>query len=179
MNWLRVAAGLLLAALAGCASGPIAIPAPTGELLSGRLAVRVDGVAGADPRSMNAAFELQGDGRAGSLNLTTPLGTTLARARWSPGQVVLATAQGESRFADLDALTREALGESVPVVALFDWLRGRPWPGAPSARLTTEGEPGFQQLGWAVSLAKFDQDWIAATRAQAPSVTIRAKLDRP
>ena len=128
---------------------------------------------------MNAAFELQGDGRAGSLNLTTPLGTTLARARWAPGQVVLATAQGESRFADLDSLTREVLGESVPVVALFDWLRGRPWPGAPSAQLTPAGEPGFQQLGWAVSLAKFEQDWIAATRVQAPSVTMRAKLDRP
>jgi outer membrane lipoprotein LolB len=41
---------------------------------------------------------------------------------------VLATPRGESTFTDLDALTRQALGESVPVSALFDWLQGRPWP---------------------------------------------------
>ena len=163
--------------LAACAVVP---PAPaSGDTLSGRLAVKVDGVGGAGPRSVSAAFELQGDPQTGRLNLSTPLGSVLAQARWSPGSVVLVTPQGERQFADLDALTGEVLGESLPVAALFDWLRGRPWPGAASRATTPPAEPGFEQLGWAVSLARFDEAWVVATRAQAPAVVVRAKVDRP
>jgi outer membrane lipoprotein LolB len=92
---------------------------------------------------------------------------------------VLATPQGETRYDDLDALTRAVLGESLPVAALFDWLRGRPWPGASSTANAPPAEPGFKQLGWIVSLARFNEAWIAARRERAPVVTVRAKLDRP
>jgi outer membrane lipoprotein LolB len=169
----------LLALVEGCAAVPKSNPAIGGDALSGRLSVRVEGLDGAAARSMSAAFELQGDAQNGSLNLATPLGTVLAQARWAPRKVVLATPQGESSFDDLDALTREVLGETVPVVALFDWLRGRPWPGASSAALVTPIEPGFRQLGWAISLARFDKALVTAQREQAPAVTVRAQLDRP
>ncbi len=148
------------------------------DTLSGRLAVRVEASDRAAARSENAAFELQGNAQAGRLSLSTPLGSVLAQARWAPGSVVLATPQGERRFTDLDGLTREVLGESVPVVALFDWLRGRPWTGAPSVATVTPGEPGFAQLGWSVSLARFDDGLVVAKRGSAPVVTVRAKLDR-
>jgi outer membrane lipoprotein LolB len=128
---------------------------------------------------MSAAFELEGDAGAGRFGLVTPLGNMVAQARWQPGQVVLATPQGETRYADLDALTREMLGESLPVAALFDWLRGRPWPGAASVATKPPTETGFEQLGWSVSLARFDEAWVSARREQAPVVTVRAKLDRP
>ena len=175
----RTHAAALVAALllAACAAVPPASP-PSADTLSGRLAVKVDGIDGAAPRSLSAAFELSGDSQAGRLNLSTPLGSMLAQARWVPGSVVLATPKGETRFADLDALTYEVLGESLPVAALFDWLRGRPWPGAPSTPNVAPSEPGFGQLGWAVSLARFDEGWVAATRTQAPAVTVRARLDR-
>ena len=177
---LHLAAALLVALLAaGCASVPNSGGVAEGETLSGRLAVRVDGVDGAAPRSVSAAFELQGSPRSGRLNLSTPLGSVMAQARWAPGTVVLATPQGEQRFADLDALTREVLGESLPLAALFDWLRGRPWPGASSTVTVAPAEPGFEQLGWVVSLAHFDDAWIAARRERAPVVTVRAKVDRP
>ena len=176
---LRARAAALVAALllAACAAVPTQHDA--GESLSGRLAVKVDGEGGAAPRSVSAAFELQGDPRTGRLNLSTPLGSVLAQARWAPGSVVLVTPQGEKQFADLDALTNEVLGESLPVAALFDWLRGRPWPGAASTASTLPAEPGFEQLGWVVNLARFDQAWVVATRARAPAVTVRAKVDRP
>ena len=164
--------------LAACAVVP-APPPEVGESLSGRLAVKVDADAGNAARSVSAAFELQGDPQRGRLNLATPLGSVLAQARWAPGLVVLITPQGERQFADLDALTSEVLGESLPVTALFDWLRGRPWPGATSTSNTPPAERGFEQLGWAVSLARFDDAWVVATRARAPTVTVRAKLDRP
>lgn len=177
MKRLSRAAALCSAlVLAACAVVP---SAPVGETLSGRLAVRVDGVDGAAPRSVSATFELQGDPRVGRLNLSTPLGSVLAQARWAPGSVVLVTSQGERQFPDLDALTGEILGESLPVAALFDWLRGRPWPGAESHSTAPPVEPGFEQLGWVVSLARFDEAWVVATRTGTPAVVVRAKVDRP
>ena len=168
-------------ALGACAGVPRAVDAPatSGTPLSGRIAVRVDATDSAAARSVSAAFELQGSAETGSLNLATPLGSVLAQARWSPESVVLATPQGESRFADLDALTREVLGEPLPVAALFDWLRGRPWPGAASRATAAPDEPGFEQLGWVVSLARFSEAWVVARRERAPVVTVRAKLDAP
>ena len=180
MTWRGRSAALLVAlSMAACASVPKASAPDSGATLSGRLAVRVDGVAGAAARSVSAAFELQGGPQAGRLNLSTPFGSVLAQARWAPGMVVLATPQGERNFDDLDALTLELLGESLPVAALFDWLRGRPWPGAASTAMVAPAEPGFEQLGWVVDLARFDEAWVAARRERAPVVMVRAKLDRP
>jgi len=171
---------LLLALLVtACAVVPPAVDTNSGDALSGRLAVKVDGVDGAAPRSVSATFEMQGSPQSGRLNLSTPLGSVLAQARWQPGSVALVTPQGETKFADLDDLTREVLGESLPVAAMFDWLRGRPWPGAPSTALAAPAQRSFEQLGWVVDLARFDDAWVVATRQAAPLVTVRAKLDRP
>jgi len=172
----RVGAWLAALLLAGCAS--VARPPAAGDALAGRLSVKVDATPASEARNLSASFDLQGDPQQGRLDLSTPLGTVLAQARWAPGRVALVTPQGETLFASLDDLTREVLGESLPVAALFDWLRGRPWPGAPSTPSEAPAEPGFGQLGWTVSLARCDQGWVAATRAQAPAVTVRAKLDR-
>ena len=174
------ASGAALAAavlLAACASAPKP-PADGKDFLSGRLSVRVEASETAAARAMSAAFELQGNEAAGQFDLSTPLGTVLAQARWANGRVQLATSQGTREFANLDELTREVLGEPIPVAALFDWLRGRPWPGAASVPTTPPAEPGFAQLGWNVSLARFDEAWVAALRDRAPAVTVRARLDR-
>ena len=174
-----LAASLALLLLAACAGVPRS-PLPNGvESLSGRLAVQVEGAEGAAPRSVTAAFELRGDPHAGQLDLSTPLGNVLAQARWAPGTVVLATPQGERNFADLDALTREVLGESLPIAAMFDWLRGRPWPGAASRATVAPTPLGFEQLGWLVNLAGFDDSRVEARRGGPPAVTVRARLDRP
>ena len=181
-------AALLLAA---CATVAPPGEAPSGETLSGRLAVNVAATSASSGRALSAVFELQGDARVGRLNLSTPLGSMLAQARWSPAEVVLTTPRETRRFASLDALTREALGESVPIEAWFDWLRGRPWPGAPSAavdvapaataNVSTSPPPrasGFRQLGWRVDLSQFGAGTIAAAReAPAPIVTVRIRLD--
>jgi len=162
-------------------------------MLSGRLALRVEPVGSEAPRSVSAAFDLRGDSRAGTLGLSTPLGSMLAQARWSPAEVVLTTPRETRRFATLDELTREALGESVPIEAWFDWLRGRPWPGAPSVLAdvapaapaepantasSSARVPSFRQLGWRVDLSQFSAGTIAATReAPAPVVMVRIRLD--
>ncbi len=113
-----------------------------------------------------------------SSRLSTPLGSMLAQARWQPAEVVLTTPNGVRTFATLEALTREVLGESVPIEAWFDWLRGRPWPGAPSAPAPAGAAPGFRQLGWTVDLARFAEGSVVAVREQpAPTVTVRIRLD--
>jgi outer membrane lipoprotein LolB len=174
----RLAAAALAALLGGCASLPAPAPPLPGESLSGRLALRVDASPGQDARSLSAAFELEGAPERGRFALSTPLGTMLAQARWSPGAVVLVTPQGETPYPDLDTLTREMLGESVPVAALFDWLQGRPWSGAASVANTPPAAAGFRQLGWNVDLARYPEAAIAAMREQPPVVTVRVKLDR-
>ena len=174
MNLLRsVALGACAAVLAACTTPP---PAPPGDALSGRIAVKVDALGDQPARSVSAGFDLAGSGEAGRLDLTSPLGTLVARADWSPAGATLATSDGERRFGDLDGLTDELLGETLPVAALFDWLRGRPWPGAPSAATVPPAEPGFDQLGWAVRLGRFDDGWVVATRERAPRVTVRAQV---
>jgi outer membrane lipoprotein LolB len=165
-------AGVAFALLSACAS--LTKPHAEGaQVLSGRLSVRVD----SDPvRALSAAFELSGDATSGALVLSSALGATMAQARWSPGEAVLETPGNRANYPDLDTLAEQALGERVPLAALFDWLRGRPWAGAPSQALES-GEPGFRQLGWRVALARYAEGWVEARRDQAPSVTVRARLD--
>jgi outer membrane lipoprotein LolB len=172
------ALALATLALAACTTLPSAAPAGA-DTLSGRLALRVEASGDASSKAFSAAFDLRGDPSVGTLALSTPLGSTLAEARWSPAEVVLATPQGTRRFANLDELTRDALGESVPIEAWFDWLRGRPWPGAPSEP-APELRQGFAQLGWRVDLGSFAADgMLNATRtAPPPTVTVRIRLDR-
>jgi len=142
-------------------------------VLSGRLSIRVD----SEPvRALSSAFELSGDAGTGALLLTSPLGATLAQARWGPGEAVLQTPGTTARYPDLDSLAEQALGERVPLAALFDWLRGRPWPGSASQPLPA-GETGFTQMGWRVGLARYAEGWVDARRDAVPAVTMRARLD--
>lgn len=171
---LRGAAAMLGVAwvLGGCASLP-APDAALGLAASGRLAVRVDAPEGV--RASTAQFELLGRPQQGELRLASPLGTVLAVARWQPG-LAWVLAQGERRdYASLDDLTRDLLGEAVPVEALFDWLQARPWPGAVS-KSRSDG-PGFVQLGWTVGLEGAADGLIVARRSTPLPVTVRAKVD--
>jgi outer membrane lipoprotein LolB len=169
----------LLATLtvAGCAAVP---PAPTGsQALSGRLALQVEAMPDRPAQSISASFDLRGSAEQGELRLSTPLGTTLAAAFWGPGEARLVTPQGEKRFDDLEALSREALGESLPLRALPDWLQGRPWPGAAETAQPLQPGPGFVQLGWTIDLSRFDSGQLQAWRAGPPVVRLRAQMDAP
>lgn len=124
------------------------------------MALRVEDDASA---SFSALFALQGDPGRGSLTLSTPLGTVLAALRWAPGQATLQSPQGDRTAASLDALLADALGSTLPVPALFAWLRGE----AASAE------------GWEVDLSQIDSGRISAVRQRPePHATLRVALDR-
>ena len=167
---------LALLVVAGCAS-PGPRPPDEPPPLAGRMAVRVAAAADAPARSISTGFELGGNADDGWLGLSTPIGTLLARARWSPAGVVLVMPERESTYADLGSMSRDLLGEELPFAALFDWLRGRPWPGAPSAALDG-GVVGFAQLGWRVDLARFADGVVVAMRDSPPAMTVQVRLDR-
>lgn len=172
-----------VALLAGCAQRggpqPAGMSASTGRL-SGRFSLQLAGTqAGDRAQGANAGFELQGDARAGELELTSPLGSTVALVRWSPGRAWLQTAEQQRDFPDLGSLTRELMGEDIPVQALFDWLQGRPYELAPYQRYAD----GFEQLGWQVELRRFAGGLLVARRLNPagaePLAVLRLALDRP
>ena len=168
----RGATLLAALALAGCASAP----PPQADGVSGRLTLQVDAHQDRPAQTLSAGFELRGNAARGELQLSTPLGTTLAAAFWGPGEARWVTPQGERHFDSLDALSQEAFGERLPLQALPDWLHGRPWNGAEAA-LPLQPGPGFLQLGWTIDLARFDAGQVLAWRAGPPGVRLRAQLD--
>jgi outer membrane lipoprotein LolB len=171
---LLLAAGLC-AGLLACATPQPAQPPDGPAAVTGRLLIKVDASPGQPAQTLGASFELQGDERQGRLQLTSPLGTQLADARWSAQGVQLRTPQGEREFADLAALARDTLGEAVPLQALPYWLAGTPFPGAAHV---AHGQ-GFAQGDWQVDLSRWPTDGqIEARRAQAPAVLLRARIDR-
>lgn len=131
------------------------------------------------PRSLAAHFELEGDAQRGRLLLDTPIGTRVAEAHWTPDGAWLKSERGTESFADLEAMAVRALGEPVPLAALPDWLRGRPWAGAPvapgaSADLFVQRHG---QQDWQVSLRERAAGWVLITRLLPPTVSLRIKLD--
>lgn len=152
--------------------------------LNGRLSIQVNNTPNGRPTGGNVGFDLNGRPSAGQLELSTPLGSLLARASWGGGEVRLKTPEIDRSFDDLDALTRELLGEAIPVAALFDWLQGRPWPQMTSSLLEGKNAQGFEQLGWRIDTSRFDaqarQGLIIATRGPYladPAVVLRARIE--
>lgn len=157
----KVCGALLLATfLSGCAQLPRQASRSAGEdFWSGRLSLHIQ----SDPlQSLSAAFELKGAPDQGELRLSTPLGTTLLTARWSPTEALLDAENKTHRFPNIDTLLQQATGASVPLLALFDWLRGR----------ASEAE------GWSADLSRRSDGRITARRnLPAPAAQLRIVLD--
>jgi len=174
------AAVAALTLVQGCATPQKPLEGP---VIAGRLAVRSEAAPGHDARSDSGQFELSGSPARGQLVLTSPIGTTVARARWSApegaGADIELEADGRTRrFDNFDDMTEAALGQSLPLAAMFDWLAGRPWPHAPA---TFDADRGaFEQLGWRVDRSRLDSDGLVAADRPLPppALHVRVKLDR-
>ena len=123
-GWLRRAALTLVALLlAACASPP-----PTkqygqaSDVWQGRLSVQV---ASEPAQRISADFFLEGGPQAGSLTLDSALGTRMARMQWDASGALLQMPGQTQRFASLDAMVQQTLGSTLPMPALFAWLRGQ------------------------------------------------------
>lgn len=177
--------------LSACSTLPHAVtPTKDAPIKHGRMAVQV---VGDSSRSFSADFELTGSADQGRLILSSMLGTRLAEATWLPTRVTLDTGSARHTFLNLDQMAQAVFGEPIPLIALFDWLEGRPWPQAPSVPLA-KAAPGFEQIGWVVDLQHADEGRIVARRPAAPEsdvvpdstslppqpeIRLRIRLDRP
>lgn len=121
-RWLGCASVLITMLLTGCAA-PKAQIAEGVASWNGRLALNVESD---PPQAYSAGFDLHGSPRAGELLLATPMGTTLAKVTWSPGQAKLTQGDRTTQRNSLDELTADLGGTAVPVAALFSWLQGQP-----------------------------------------------------
>jgi outer membrane lipoprotein LolB len=160
----RAAARVLLLAvlfMSGCAQQPVSPTSPPQEASywRGRLALRFDSP---DQASFFASFELSGSASSGELNLTGPLGTTVASLHWTPAGASLRSNGDTRQFASLDALAAEATGTPIPVAALFQWLRGRETTAA----------------GWQADLSQLAEGRLTARRTHPePVAELRLILD--
>ncbi|MEY3673656.1 MAG: hypothetical protein RJB47_364 [Pseudomonadota bacterium] len=111
-------------------------PAPTAQQATlkqmghwqGRLSLRV---LQPQPEQFSANFELHGSAETGELSIISPLGTTLAVARWTPHNAQLLQGQKVQDYASMEALTQQLTGAALPLQALLAWLDtdGPPLPG--------------------------------------------------
>lgn len=154
---------LLLCVQAGCAQLPDkpVPPVQASGPWSGRLHLQIDDPEA--PQSFAAHFELQGNAQQGALELTTPLGTTLARLQWQPGHATLETGAQTQTAGSLESLVEQAVQTAIPVQAMLAWLNGLQ-ASAP---------------GWLADLGSLDQGRLTATRhTPLPGATLRIVLDR-
>lgn len=144
-------------AVTGCASRR---PATSPQTWSGRLSMQVRSD---PPQAFSAAFELSGSPQQGLLQLISPLGTSLASARWSPDEAVLRSGSDARLYRSMEELLVQATGAALPLAALFDWLSGVPTPVE----------------GWLTDLSSLSQGRLQASRRQpGPAVDLRIVLDR-
>lgn len=143
--------------LGGCAT----TNPPVGPLWTGRFALRVQSD---PPQSASAGFELEGEPAAGTLRILSPLGQTLATARWSDQGATLIRGEEELRYATLNALTEALTGTALPVAPLFAWLRGE----------------AVAADGWTVDLSAHEQRRLVAQRHHPlPAATLRLVFEAP
>ena len=160
--WLRWAFLALLAfTLAACTSLPKPIEGAGADAFSriGRFAITVNEESGKQ-NAVQGGFSWFDDGRRYVLDLTNPLGSTEARVEGRPGAASLTKADGTRLVADNpDALAEDALGSSMPVSGLRDWLRGK-LPADPQATGVARDDQGrpiaFEQGGWQARLSRYD-----------------------
>lgn len=115
-------------------------------------------------KAWSAHFELAGNIYQGNLRLTTPVGTTVAQVNWAPGIATVQTSDETLSFSNLNELTQRYFQQTVPIVALFDWLAGKP---------TVQEVPG-----WQVDFSRAGKGIITAQRqTPKPRVRLRAIVD--
>lgn len=179
-----LAALIFAVALAGCATAPL--PAPE-RVYSGRFSATATQGGKRDSVSGRFTLELRGGHR--TVDLATPLGTTLARIEAGPdGARASGPGMTETRGPDAESLAEQLLGWRLPVSGLPDWLEGRPAPGR-AARVERDGGRAMliEQDGWTV---RFDEPFEGSTRPRiitlerpasplAPGVVLRLVVDPP
>ena len=156
-----IATGLVAATLAACSTVPTTPSTPSAAHAdgtferSGRFALNVyDKSVERNRDSVQGGFNWVDTGSILTLDLTNPLGSTLARVVVSDGQAVLTRSNGKRTVAtDPDTLVADVLGSPIPVSGMRNWLKGM---RNGQAAASGQGAQEFDEAGWHVKLSDVD-----------------------
>ena len=170
-----------------CACACASLPPVTGAVYEGRFTLVVSGEDRHE--TVSGRFALTVDRPDVTLDLSTPLGTTVARVQSSPSGARLtvpsATGLRTAQGPDAETLSLQVLGWTLPMSGISDWIEGRPVPGRPY-RLTPDegGATQLEQDGWTIRFEPRGTDGrlrrLDMSRPQqdaAPAVSLRVVLD--
>jgi outer membrane lipoprotein LolB len=155
--------------LCACAPALTERPAPASTLaapaaafeLTGRLSARRGN------NALSANFRWTHDAQRDELDLSSPLGQTIARLSSDASGVRLQTPDGKVETAgDWAALTTRALGWPLPVEGLASWIQGVPRDGVPATvDRASDGMPAaLRQDGWSVVYQAFEPGGDGSSR---------------
>ena len=149
-----LAAAAALAVLAGCAGLALAPRDSQSFDLLGRILVTYSGSA------LTANLRWEHGPQQDEIWLMTPTGQTLVHIVDSAQGATLTRAdQQQYRAGSVEALTRQALGWSLPLRLLQYWVAGRAAPGVPASE--ERGADGrllaLNQNGWRVELTYYTE----------------------
>lgn len=145
---------------AGCATPapPPALPSPQApNFWSGRFAVTFleEGYQPREERS-SGRFALLADGERRELELSSPLGQTIAQVTLESGDAMLVAADGRRyRAESAESLTEQVFGWRVPIGDLPRWLTGR--IAQPTQREAGRVVAGTD-AGWSVRFEAFEDE---------------------
>jgi outer membrane lipoprotein LolB len=157
-----IVAMLTMILIAGCATNPWASGSKgiQNAGFTGRISLLVEST---PPQSFSGGFDLQGSTEQGELTLFTPLGSTAAVLRWSPGRAELQNGSSTQAYPSVQAMMERTTGAAVPIEALFAWLGGE----------------AANVPGWQADVSRHADGRISALRTDpAPPAQLRIVLDR-
>lgn len=97
------------------------------------------------PEQFSANFELNGRPDNGELALYSPIGTTLAVARWTPFNAQLLEGQQVKSFESIEAMTLQMTGSSLPLPEILAWL-DQDGAALPGWTLRSETSPNSRRV---------------------------------
>ncbi|WP_199102124.1 lipoprotein insertase outer membrane protein LolB [Aquitalea sp. ASV11] len=135
--------------LTGCATETVFRPAASTSStardqafnVSGRISVNMDG------KGSVGQFDWAHQPDADQLSVNSPLGTTVARLQRNPAGVSLQADGKTWQATDVESLTQDVLGWTLPLGNLVWWIRGLPAPDAPY-QFSADGS--LAQQGWTI-----------------------------
>jgi outer membrane lipoprotein LolB len=120
-----------------------------------------------------------------SIDITNPLGQTVAQIRGDAAGVAAQTSDGRSLSAgDPDDLVEEAVGLRIPVGGLRYWVKGLPAPAKPGT-LFGDGQSRLtrlEQSGWTIEYPRYVRvstlDLPALIHARQDDLEVRVVVDQ-
>jgi outer membrane lipoprotein LolB len=114
------------------------------------------------------------------LLLSSPLGHGMARIVRSGSEVTLTTQDGrETRAADAESLTEQALGFRLPLAGLADWVRGRA-AAAPAPTRERRDAAGrlaeLEQSGWTIRYLEYADARPSRLALNFPGLELRLAI---